>query len=124
MARYIGYSTVGAYKKVTLMDRQLVIQDLVNAFNIKEGEMPGRPRVGCAIWNYLFEPQTETAIESIKTIAENTCNQDPRVVPRSIEVFSQENGILIEIEVTINMDVDPVKLNLYFDNQDRRAILL
>lgn len=124
MPRYIGYSTVGTNKKATLVDRDLVIRDLINAFNIKEGELPGRPGVGCGVWNYLFEPQTESAIEDMRALVLKTCALDPRVQVQSAELFPQENGVLIELEVLVDTDVDPVDLALFFDSQSRVASLV
>lgn len=124
MPRYIGYSTVGNNKKATLVDRDLVIRDLVNAFNIKEGELPGRPGVGCGVWNYLFEPQTESAIEDMRAVVLRTCALDPRVQVQSAELFPQENGVLIELEVLVDTEVDPIDLALYFDSQSRVASLV
>jgi phage baseplate assembly protein W len=67
MTTFIGYSTINQYKKFTLVDYQLVKRDLLNAFNIRQGELVGRPDYGTALWDFLFEPQTlevETAIKN------------------------------------------------------------
>jgi hypothetical protein len=46
MATFIGYSTINQYKKFTLTDGELVKRDLLNAFNIRQGTLPGRPDYG------------------------------------------------------------------------------
>ena len=58
MATVIGYSSVGRYKNYTLTDFELIKADLLNALNIRQGEVPGRPDVGTSMWSLMFEPQT------------------------------------------------------------------
>ena len=43
-------------KKYRLVDQELVIQDFINALNIPQGQLPGKPEVGTTIWSYIFEP--------------------------------------------------------------------
>ena len=58
MSTFIGFSTINQFKKFTLLDFALIKRDLSNAFNIQQGELPGRPAYGTTIWHYLFENQT------------------------------------------------------------------
>ena len=57
MTTYIGFSTINQNKKFTLTDYDLIQRDLLNAFSIRQGELPGRPGYGTVIWNFLFENQ-------------------------------------------------------------------
>jgi hypothetical protein len=43
MATFIGFNTVDQFKKFTLTDFELIKRDLINALNIRQGELPGRP---------------------------------------------------------------------------------
>ena len=59
MPTFVGFNTIGRARNFTLTDRDLVIRDLLNALNIQQGEVPGRPQVGTLIWSFLFENQTQ-----------------------------------------------------------------
>ena len=66
MTTFIGYNTIDQYKKFTLVDFELIKRDLLNAFNIQQGQLVGRPGYGTVIWNYVFENQTqETDVKSV-----------------------------------------------------------
>ena len=55
MTTFVGFNTQGQYKKFTLTDFELIKRDLLNAFNIRQGQLPGRPGYGTVLWDYLFE---------------------------------------------------------------------
>ena len=64
--KFIGFNTQDQFKKFTLTGFELVKRDLLNAFNIQQGQLPGRPGYGTIIWTYLFENQlqeVQTAIQ-------------------------------------------------------------
>jgi phage baseplate assembly protein W len=126
MPTFIGYNTIGAVKKVTLVDNQLIVRDLLNAFNIKQGQVPGRPDIGCPIWSYLFEnvEMNQSVINDMKFIVQRTCSQDPRVQLRDVQVSPQDNGILFEVTIQISTDVEPTQLSVYFDGQAQQASLV
>lgn len=126
MPTFYGYNTIGAVKKVTLVDNELIVRDLLNAFNIKQGQVPGRPDIGCPIWSYLFEnvEMNQTVINDMKFIVQRTCSQDPRVQLRDVQVSPQDNGILFEVTVQITTDVEPTQLSIYFDGQAQQASLV
>ena len=58
MTTFIGFNTINQNKNFTAVDFDLIKIDLLNAFNIRQGELVGRPGYGTVIWNYLFENQT------------------------------------------------------------------
>jgi len=124
MPTFIGYSTINATSKVTLTDADLVIQDLINALNIQQGSLPGKPAIGCPIWSYLFEQQTPSTVAAMKTIMQKTCASDPRIQLLSIELFQQSNGVLFEIEVNISTTVSPRQLSIFFNTQTQSASLI
>ena len=57
--RYKGFSTVNKVKKFSLVDFELVKQDLINHFSVKKGEKLMNPDFGSIIWSSLYEPLTE-----------------------------------------------------------------
>ena len=52
MTTFIGFNTINQNKKFTVVDFDLIKIDLLNAFNIRQGELVGRPGYGTVIWNY------------------------------------------------------------------------
>jgi hypothetical protein len=46
---------------------------------------------------------------------------DPRVFISDIQVFPQDNGMLIQLELTINPTTDAERLSIFFDITSRRA---
>ena len=56
---FIGFNTQGQFKKFTLTGFELIKRDLLNAFNIRQGQLPGRPAYGTVLWDFLFENQLE-----------------------------------------------------------------
>jgi phage baseplate assembly protein W len=124
MTTFIGYSTINATSKVTLTDDNLVVQDLLNAFNIKPGSLPGKPALGCPIWGYLFEQQTQSTVDAMTSIVQTTCASDPRIQLLSCSPFQLNNGVLFEVSLSINGNVTPQQLNLFFNNQTQAASLV
>ncbi len=121
MAEYKGYNTIGQTKKFTLTGRELVKRDLLNALSIRSGELPGRPGYGTSIWNYVFEPNVPEIQRKIVAELQNLIDADPRIEAEQIEVFSQDNNILIEMNVRIFPDVDLQSFNLLF-NQEENSV--
>jgi phage baseplate assembly protein W len=118
---FIGFNTINQFKKFTLTDFPLIKQDLLNAFNIRQGELPGRPEYGTLLWNFLFENQVEELQNNIVDEIQRVAGGDPRVFISDIQVFPQENGILIQLELTITPSTDALRLSIFFDIVTRRA---
>lgn len=121
MPTFIGYSTIGKYKDYTVTDFELIKRDLLNVLNIRQGEMPGRPEVGTSMWSLIYEPQSASTSKAINTEIQRVVAQDPRIQISDISVFSQENGILIELEVDTVQGQDAELLRVFFDQQQQRA---
>jgi phage baseplate assembly protein W len=121
MARFKGFNTIGQHKKFTLTDRDLVIRDLLNALNIREGELPGKPEFGTGIWNYVFEPNLPETERRIVAEMQELIDADPRIVADNINAFSQENGIMIELRVRVLPNVEPETLKLLFNEESNTA---
>ena len=79
MPTFIGFNTINQNKKFTAVDFNLIKIDLLNAFNIRQGELVGRPGYGTVIWNYLFENQTQETQQLIYNEIQRVCAGDPRI---------------------------------------------
>lgn len=121
MPTFIGFSTINQFKKFTLTDFELIKRDLANAFNIAQGELPGRPEYGTIIWNYLFENQTPELEELILQEVQRVAGGDPRVYIAGANVYPQINGILIELLVQVVPNSTAERLAIFFDQESRRA---
>ena len=121
MATFIGFNTINQFKKFTVVDFELIKIDLLNAFNIQQGQLPGRPEYGTTIWSYAFENQTQETITNLKQEIQRVCGGDPRVFVSEIDVFPQENGILIQLLLQVVPTTDAQRLAIFFDQEQRRA---
>jgi phage baseplate assembly protein W len=121
MPTFIGFNTIGQNKKFTAVDFDLIKIDLLNAFNIRQGELPGRPEYGTVIWNYVFENQTTETQEAIYREIQRVCAGDPRLYISGIQAFPQENGILIQLGLAVVPNTTAEQLSIFFDQQQRTA---
>jgi phage baseplate assembly protein W len=118
---FIGFNTQNQYKKFTLTDFALIKRDLLNAFNIRQGQLPGRPAYGTVLWDFLFENQLEELQNGIVTEVQRVAGGDPRIYISDTQVFPQENGILIQIELAVIPSDNAQRLSIFFDLQQRSA---
>jgi phage baseplate assembly protein W len=118
---FIGFNTQKQYKKFTLTGFELIKRDLLNAFNIRQGQLPGRPAYGTVLWDFLFENQLEELQNSIVTEVQRVAGGDPRIYINDTQVYPQENGILLEIELTVVPSSNAQRLAIFFDLQQRSA---
>ena len=121
MPAFIGFNTQGQFKKFTLTDSALVRRDLLNALNIRQGQVPGRPQVGTILWDNLFENQTTEIADSITREIQRVAGGDPRLQIQNVEIFPQENGILLQVEIIIVPSTDAERLSIFFDQLTRTA---
>ena len=121
MATFVGFNTINRFKKFTLTDFELIKRDLLNAFNIRPGQLPGRPAYGTSLWSFVFEPQTQETQTSIQTEVQRVAGGDPRIFVSQVDVYPQENGILLEIQLTVVPTTDAKILSIFFDQQQRTA---
>lgn len=121
MTTFIGFNTIGQVKKFTLTDFNLIKRDLLNAFLIRQGQLPGRPQYGTILWDYLFENQIEPLQNAIVQEVQRVCGGDPRITVSNIQVFPQKNGILIQLQVQVVPSATAERLAIFFDLQQRNA---
>lgn len=98
---YRGVSTVDPDRpNWVLYDLELIKQDIINHFHIRQGEKLSDPSFGTIVWDILHEPLTDKLrniiVENVSTII----NYDPRVAVEEIIVDRYENGIQIECTLT------------------------
>jgi phage baseplate assembly protein W len=121
MPTFIGFNTINQNKKFTLVDFELIKRDLLNALNIRQGQLVGRPAYGTVLWDYVFENQTQETERQIAAEIQRVAGGDPRIYISSTEVFPQQNGILIQIELTVVPSTNAERLSIFFDQTQRRA---
>ena len=119
--KFIGFNTQGQFKKFTLTDFELIKRDLLNAFNIRQGQLPGRPAYGTVLWDFLFENQVEASQQAIEREVQRVAAGDPRIFISQVVTFPQENGILIQVELTVTPSTDAERLSIFFNLQQRNA---
>ena len=121
MPTFIGFNTQNQFKKFTLVDGELIKRDLLNAFNIIQGQLPGRPGYGTSLWDFLFESQDQATMAAILREVQRVAGADPRVYLSDVNIYPQENGVLIELEVQFVPNTDAQLLSVFFNQQQRRA---
>lgn len=124
MSKYYGYNTIGANKKFTLTDFDLIKRDLLNALLIKQGELPGRPEIGTEIWNYVFDGITDVNVKRIESSMRETIQRDPRVSVQDMKFYNRDNGLLMEIEVQTEVTDENQLLRLFLNTEDFTATYL
>jgi len=98
---YKGFSTISPdTENFSLYDLDLVRQDLINHFHIRQGERLMNPTFGTIIWDLLFEPLTEELKAAITQNVNTIINYDPRVRAQNVIVTAYESGIQIECNLT------------------------
>lgn len=117
MTTFKGFNTIGQRKKFGIVDFELIKRDLLNAFLIRQGQLPGRPDVGTTIWDYVFEPLDEISTEELKSEVQRIVGQDPRIELEQLDISSNHNTVIIEMSVITVPERSVEQLFLVF-NQD------
>lgn len=99
--KYRGFSTVADSKSFSLYDFELIKQDLINHFHIRQTEKLSDPEFGTIIWDILYEPFTVEVQEAIIEDVTRIINYDPRIQAQNIEIDTYEQGIQIECSITV-----------------------
>jgi len=124
MTTYVGLNTINQPKKFTLTDFDLIKRDLLNAFMIREGQLPGRPELGTKIWNFIFEPMTGEVRTAIETEVKRVILLDPRLLISSIIIASNQNTVTIKAAVSLLPDMTPEILVIQFNESSHSADIL
>jgi len=121
MATYYGFSTIDNSKKFRLVDYELVKRDVLNSLLIKQGEKLGNPSYGTNVWGLIFEPQTDSTMKDLEHEMRRTVEQDPRVKVDDLQVYPQQNGVLVELFVTVLPTTEKQRLSLFFNQETQSA---
>jgi phage baseplate assembly protein W len=98
---YKGFSTVSTdTENFSLYDLDLIKQDLINHFYVRQGERLMNPTFGTIIWDLLFEPLTEQIKNLILQNVNQIINYDPRIKADKVTVTAYESGVQIECQLT------------------------
>jgi hypothetical protein len=73
------------------------------------------------IWDFLFENQIEELQNNLIREIQRVAGQDPRITITEIQVFPQENGILLQVKLQTVQSTTAEILSVFFDAQQRRA---
>jgi len=149
MATFIGFSTIGADKprtvnpipvsqtgvnngitnptvfgkKFKLVDEQLVIQDFINALNIRVGEKVGQPSYGTTLWDFVFEPNTADVSTALQNEIRRVAGLDSRININTMRAWQREEGILVEVQLSINPFNNPGDISIVFNPDTNGATL-
>jgi len=147
MPNYIGFSTINANeprttnprtltndygstslvkplvfgKKFKMVDSQLVIQDFVNALNIRLGTKVGQPGYGTTLWDFVFEPNTIGTQQKLVAEIERIASLDPRIELNYAKAFTYDNGILVEVQMSVTPFNQPLTIKVQFDSDSNIA---
>lgn len=111
-------------KKFRTLDEEIVVQDFLNHLNISQGQMPGRPEFGTSLWAFVFEQNVAEIKTQIETEIRRVAGTDPRIILNTVNAYPQGNGILLEIEMAVQLFADPMTLQLILDQNSSKATLL
>jgi len=121
MTTFIGFNTINQNKQFTLLDDALIKRDLLNAFNIRQGELVGRPGYGTLLWDYIFENQLPDTQTAIYKEVQRVVGGDPRIYLNNVNMFPQTNGILIQLQLQTVATTDAQILSIFFNQTQRSA---
>lgn len=119
-------STINPYNggnKFGLVDGPLVLQDLINALNIRQGEKVGNPSYGTTLWSFVFEPNTADVQFQLENEIRRIASQDPRLIINTVRAYPQENGILLEVELAVAPFNQANMLSVFFNSATNTAVL-
>ena len=117
-------SEVIVAKKYTLVDSDLVLQDLINSLNIRQGTKVGQPGYGTRLWDYVFEYNTAGTQFQIENEIKRLASQDPRMFLNTVKAYPYDNGILIEIQLEILPFNQPVKAKIGLSTVKQTATII
>ena len=83
-----------------LYDIELIKQDILNHFYIRQGEKLENPTFGTIIWDLIYEPLTEQLKEAIANNVTTIVNYDPWVKADKISVTEIDMGMQIQCVLT------------------------
>lgn len=122
MTTFIGFNTQNQFKKFTLVNNELIKRDFLNALQIRQGQLPGRPDYGTTLWDYIFDNLDTTTEQGIVNEIQRVVNKDPRIAFTGAVLYPQSNGVLIEVEIQYVTGTTSETLQLFFDQQNNTLL--
>lgn len=120
---YRGFSTVNrSSENFVLYDLELIKQDLLNSFNVRQGERLMNPQFGTIIWDMIFEPLTEQLKEIIADNVTNILNSDPRVQASNVLITPYDTGL--QITCTLKFVPYNIQQNMQFKFDQANGLLM
>ena len=105
---YRGFSTTMTQGSDTsLFDLDIIKADLLNQFNIRLGEVPGRSGFGSVLMELMSEPFDNITESLIRSEVDRVLRCDPRISVNDINVSLGSDGH----SVTITADCETVELD-------------
>lgn len=102
---YRGFSSISGSSstasRTEVYDVSLVKQDILNHFNVRYREIPGRPGFGCAIYNLLADPFDDITEASIREEVERVVGYDPRVEISGFDALVNKDGAEMQVFVSL-----------------------
>lgn len=123
MPNFIGFSTIDKDKKFTLIDRDLIKRDLLNALLIRAGTLPGRPEVGTRIWDYIFDPNDSKTTNNIEREIRRIVELDKRIQLKDIVITPKENIITAHLSVSLLPDYSTEDFYINFVQDTQTATI-
>lgn len=115
---YKGFSTISDIgQSFSLYDLELIKQDIINHFHIRQGERLENPTFGTIIWDLIFEPLTDEVKQLIIKNVEQIINYDPRVQADQVIVTTNPSGLQIECRLTYLPYNVTEQISLLFDRE-------
>lgn len=113
---YKGFSTLNPKAEhYSLYDFELIKQDIINHFHVRQGERLMQPTFGTIIWDVLFEPMTEQVKSIILEDVNRIINYDPRVTITDTNVSVYDSGIQIMFSLSYTPYNITERIRLRFD---------
>lgn len=116
-----GLTSLTFGNKFKLFDYKLVLQDFINALSIPLGSKVGQPGYGTTLYTFIFEPNTVEIQTALENEIRRVAAQDPRIQLGIVKAFPQNNGVLLEVEISIAPFNNPTTQAIYFSQQTNRA---
>jgi phage baseplate assembly protein W len=116
---YRGFSSVNvSSENFRLYDFELIKQDIINHFNVRQGERLMNPQFGCIIWALIFEPLTEQVKDIVLQNVNTIINYDPRVQAENVVITAYDTGLQIQCILKYLPYNIQQNLQLKFDQQN------
>ena len=118
MAFFKGFSTDGRIDNFTVVEAELIKQDLLNVLKTRQGERLMRGDYGCGVWNYIHEPLDDATKDAVVTELRRAVSLDPRLQLIGVRIQDYEHGLQVVLELNyVNLQATEL-LFVEFDSRN------